>query len=467
MVRRYSQFLELVYFLVDILLLNISFLLAMLISFDRISKVTSDRKFAMLLIAVNLIWFLVTSVFNYYKTERERRTGYEHLVFRFVKVLAFQALLTFTYLFLIKGYQFSRSQLAFTYSFFTVLDLAWRIGFETYLKRYRARGGNYRRIIVVGTTNASLQFVKEIQEHNEFGYRFMGYFDDPETSMAEVTGSLHEVKAYCTENNIDEIYFALQPSDMTNYVDDLMEFSNDKLIRFRIVPEFSNYISKQFKKVNIEYYGNTPILSIRPEPLDNIYNRLQKRVFDIFFSMLFFILIGWWLFPLIGLLVKLSSPGPVFFVQKRSGEGNEEFWCYKFRSMKVNAEADTKQATVGDARITRVGAFLRKSNLDELPQFINVLLGDMSVVGPRPHMLKHTEEYSKIVNNFMVRHFVKPGITGAAQANGYRGDTTDPVMMEKRVQYDLWYLENWSFWLDVKIVFLTVWSMLKGNENAV
>ncbi len=135
--------------------------------------------------------------------------------------------------------------------------------------------------------------------------------------------------------------------------------------------------------------------------------------------------------------------------------------------MKVNAEADTKQATVGDARITRVGSFLRKSNLDELPQFINVLLGDMSVVGPRPHMLKHTEEYSKIVNNFMVRHFVKPGITGAAQANGYRGDTTDPVMMEKRVQYDLWYLENWSFWLDIKIVFLTVWSMIKGNENAV
>ena len=135
--------------------------------------------------------------------------------------------------------------------------------------------------------------------------------------------------------------------------------------------------------------------------------------------------------------------------------------------MKVNAEADTKQATKNDPRITRIGSILRKTNLDELPQFINVLKGDMSVVGPRPHMLKHTEEYSKIVNNFMVRHFVKPGITGAAQANGYRGDTTDPVMMEKRVQYDLWYLENWSFWLDVKIVFLTIWSMLKGNENAV
>ncbi len=466
MVRRYSQFLELVYFLVDIVLLNISFLIAIFISFDRLSKVSSDRKFAMLLVAVNLIWFLVTSVTNYYKSDKERRSGYEQIVFRFIKVLAFQVLLTFTYLFLIKGYQFSRAQLAYTYIFFTVMDLAWRIGFETYLKRYRARGGNYRRIIVIGTTPASLQFVKEIQEHGEFGYRFMGYFDDPETSMQDVQGSLHEVKEFCRTNHVDEVYFALHPSDMSDYVDDLLEFCNDNLIRFRMVPEFSSYISKQFKKVNIDYYGNTPILSIRPEPLDNIYNRLQKRLFDIGFSLLFFSLIGWWLFPIIALFVKLSSPGPVFFMQKRSGEGNKEFLCYKFRTMKVNAEADTKQATRNDPRITRVGAFLRKTNLDELPQFINVLLGDMSVVGPRPHMLKHTEEYSKIVNNFMVRHFVKPGITGAAQANGYRGDTTDPVLMEKRVQYDLWYLENWSFWLDIKIVFLTVWSMLKGNENA-
>ncbi|MEZ5015109.1 MAG: undecaprenyl-phosphate glucose phosphotransferase [Chitinophagales bacterium] len=464
MVRRYSQFLELIYLLVDILLLNLSFFVALLISFDRFSKI-NDRKFAMLLVAVNLIWFFVTTVTNYYKVER--RFGFEQVVFRFLKVLIFQVLLTFTYLFLIKGYQFSRLQLLYTYIFFSGLDLVWRIGFETYLKRYRARGGNYRRIIVIGTTNASLQFVREIQEHNEFGYKFMGYFDDRETSMVSVMGELYDVKDYCKKHFIDEIYFSLQPGDMGDYVEDLMEFCNDNLIRFRIVPEFSNFISKQFKKVNIEYYGNTPVLSIRPEPLDNLYNRLQKRVFDIFFAILFFVLVGWWLFIILAIAVKLSSKGPVFFVQKRSGEGNKEFWCYKFRTMKVNAEADTKQATKGDPRITKVGSILRKTNLDELPQFINVLRGDMSVVGPRPHMLKHTEEYSKIVNNFMVRHFVKPGITGAAQANGYRGDTTDPEMMKKRVQYDLWYLENWSFWLDVKIVFLTVWSMLKGNENAV
>jgi undecaprenyl-phosphate galactose phosphotransferase/putative colanic acid biosynthesis UDP-glucose lipid carrier transferase len=233
------------------------------------------------------------------------------------------------------------------------------------------------------------------------------------------------------------------------------------------VPEFTEYVMRRFRRLNIEFYGDMPVLTMRPEPLDNLYNRIQKRAFDLLASSLFFLLVAWWLFPTIAVFVKLSSKGPVFFKQSRSGERNRHFMCYKFRTMYVNADADSKQAIRGDSRITPVGSFLRKTNLDELPQFINVLKGDMSVVGPRPHMLKHTEEYSKIVNNFMVRHFVKPGITGAAQANGYRGDTTDPELMRKRVQYDVWYLENWSFWLDVKIVFLTVWSMVKGNENAV
>ena len=336
------------------------------------------------------------------------------------------------------------------------------------MKRYRARGGNYRRVIVIGANRTAQQFVNEITEHNEFGYKFMGYFDDkPQAALQKDTiGGFDDIKWYCFENHIDEIYCALTPAKHEELINNLMSFSDDNLIRFRIVPEFTEYLSRRFKRVMIEYYGNLPIVTTRPEPLDNLYNRTIKRIFDIVFSSLFLLLIGSWLFPIIALAVKLTSKGPVFFLQKRSGENNSEFLCYKFRTMYVNMEADTKQATKDDPRITRVGRFLRKTNLDEVPQFINVLKGDMSVVGPRPHMLKHTEEYSKIVNSFMVRHFVKPGITGAAQANGYRGDTTDPKLMEKRVQYDVWYLENWSFWLDIKIVFLTVWSMVKGNENA-
>lgn len=465
MVRRYSQFLELIYFIVDVIFINISFFFALFITYDRFSKI-EDKKYAMLLVAVNLIWFLVTSLANYYKIDR--KVGYETIIIRFIKVFSFQVLLTFAYIVVMNGDTLSRELLMWTFVGFAFTGLAWRVAFETFMKRYRAKGGNYRRIVVIGANESAQLFVKEILEHNEFGYRFLGYFDNTTNVLGlQVEGDLNELLDFCCNHHVDEVYCALNPKEHSEYLEGLMSYCDDNLIRFRIIPEFSDYLSRRFKKVTVEYYGNSPVITMRPEPLDNLYNRLQKRSFDIVFSSLFLLIIGSWLFPFLALAVKLSSRGPVFFKQKRSGEQNREFWCYKFRTMRVNIEADTKQATKDDPRITLVGKILRKTNLDELPQFFNVLMGDMSVVGPRPHMLKHTEEYSKIINNFMVRHFVKPGITGAAQANGYRGDTTDPELMRKRVQYDVWYLENWSFWLDVKIVFLTVWSMLKGNENAV
>jgi exopolysaccharide biosynthesis polyprenyl glycosylphosphotransferase len=191
-----------------------------------------------------------------------------------------------------------------------------------------------------------------------------------------------------------------------------------------------------------------------------------KRAFDIVFSVLVISLIFPILFPILAILIKLSSKGPVFFKQLRTGKDNNSFYCYKFRTMRINQDSDKKQACKNDNRITKIGAFMRKTSLDELPQFFNVLQGDMSVVGPRPHMLLHTEEYSKIIDSFMVRHFVKPGITGWAQVNGYRGNTEAPELMAKRVAYDTWYLENWSLWLDITIIFKTVFNIFQGEENA-
>ena len=173
-----------------------------------------------------------------------------------------------------------------------------------------------------------------------------------------------------------------------------------------------------------------------------------------------------WLVPLLGIIIKLESKGPVFFKQKRSGRNNNIFWCFKFRSMTVNQHSDVMQATKSDSRITKTGAFLRKTSLDELPQFLNVLRGDMSIIGPRPHMVAHTEKYSKEISQFMVRHFVKPGISGWAQVNGYRGETEEPGLMEKRVQHDIWYLENWSLMLDIRICFLTIINIFRGEERA-
>jgi exopolysaccharide biosynthesis polyprenyl glycosylphosphotransferase len=216
----------------------------------------------------------------------------------------------------------------------------------------------------------------------------------------------------------------------------------------------------------IEGFGHIPVISFRQEPLENVLNRFLKRSFDILFSLFVIIFILSWLVPILAIIIKLESKGPLFFVQMRSGKDNAAFKCYKFRSMRVNNDSDKKQASRQDARITKVGAFIRKTNIDELPQFFNVLIGDMSIVGPRPHMLSHTEEYSKLISKFMVRHFLKPGITGWAQVSGYRGETRTIDAMERRVEADVWYLENWSFLLDLKIIFLTMWNTFKGEENA-
>ena len=211
---------------------------------------------------------------------------------------------------------------------------------------------------------------------------------------------------------------------------------------------------------------NIPVLTIREEPLAQMENRLLKRAFDLFFSLVFLCTVFPFVYIIIGTAIKLSSPGPIFFKQKRSGENGNEFWCYKFRSMRVNIDSDELQATANDPRKTKIGDFIRKASIDELPQFINVLLGQMSVVGPRPHMLKHTEEYSRLIDKYMVRHLVKPGITGWAQVTGYRGETKELWQMEGRVQRDVWYLEHWTFLLDLYIIYKTIRNAIQGEKEA-
>jgi putative colanic acid biosynthesis UDP-glucose lipid carrier transferase len=243
----------------------------------------------------------------------------------------------------------------------------------------------------------------------------------------------------------------------------LMKKADHELIRFRLVPDFSKLVNKP---IHLDYLRELTIFSIRKEPLENVVNQFVKRTFDVVVSALVAVFILTWLVPLIGLLIKLESPGPIFFVQIRSGLNNRPFRCFKFRSMGVNRESNSVQATKGDKRVTRIGRVLRKTSLDEFPQFLNVFLGQMSIVGPRPHMLKHTKDYSNLDEEYMIRQFLKPGITGWAQVNGYRGEITELFHIKKRVEYDIWYLENWSLLLDIKIMFLTVYNVFKGEENA-
>ena len=242
----------------------------------------------------------------------------------------------------------------------------------------------------------------------------------------------------------------------------LTRFAEKNVIRFFIIPSMTPYLHR---RLHYDSLGSVPILSIRPEPLENPLNAALKRVFDILFSGLFLLFFPLILIP-VAIAVKISSPGPVFFKQKRTGLRGKDFYCYKFRTMRVNDDSDRQQATKDDPRKTKVGDFLRRTSIDELPQFWNVFKGDMSVVGPRPHMIKHTEDYSKLIDSYMLRHLVKPGITGWAQVNGYRGETKELWQMAKRVQYDVWYIENWDFFLDLKIIYLTIANALRGEKNA-
>jgi putative colanic acid biosynthesis UDP-glucose lipid carrier transferase len=216
----------------------------------------------------------------------------------------------------------------------------------------------------------------------------------------------------------------------------------------------------------VQNFDHIPVIAVRAEPLESMLNRMVKRFFDFAFSCFVIVFILSWLFPILAIIIKMQSKGPVLFVQLRSGRDNLPFKCYKFRSMRMNNDSDKVQATRGDKRVTKIGAFMRKTSIDELPQFFNVLMGEMSIVGPRPHMISHTEEYSKLIDQFMVRHFMKPGITGWAQVKGLRGETKTTEAMMERVEADVWYLESWSFLLDLKIIFLTVWNSVRGESNA-
>lgn len=300
-----------------------------------------------------------------------------------------------------------------------------------------------------------------------YGYRVIGFVDntvDPTVSKdAPLISDLNGFEKYIANHKVDEMYIALHINN-ADEITRLIKLGERYMIRIKFIPDFQQYTKT--RKVVIDFYENTPVLMLRKEPLELPLNRISKKLFDICFSLLVILLIFPWLFPILMLIIKLGSKGPVFFRQERSGEDNKAFSCLKFRTMRVNKLADELQATANDPRITKIGAFMRKTNLDELPQFFNVLWGSMSVVGPRPHMLKHTEQYSELINNYLVRHYAKPGITGWAQVHGFRGETKELIDMQKRVEFDIWYIENWSFLLDLKIIWLTVWNMVRGEEKA-
>ena len=326
------------------------------------------------------------------------------------------------------------------------------------LNRYRgALGGNLRNVVVIGDTEKARQLVTIFNKRLEFGFKCKKQF-----LVKGEDFSLQNSISYIVENNIDEIYASI--GDLSNkQINRLIDFADNNLKELKFIPDNKEIFAKKLK---YEYYDYIPIISLRDIPLKVPVNKFVKRLFDVLFSSAVIIFLLSWLTPLLAILIKLESKGPVFFKQARNGFNYEEFDCYKFRSMIPNEKAHLYQVSKNDSRITKVGSFMRKTSIDELPQFFNVLFGDMSVVGPRPHMVSHTNMYAESVDKFMVRHFVKPGITGLAQISGFRGEVETDKDIINRVKYDIFYIENWSILLDIKIAFQTFLNAIKGDEKA-
>lgn len=347
------------------------------------------------------------------------------------------------------------------YTFFLSGLSLWWILSRKIIKRYRTHGFNFRRIIIIGGGAAGTRLIKEMLSDAGYGYRILGVFDDNKRNRGtgHYAGTLSDVEQFVKKNLIDEMYCTINDDDTTAQ---MIKIADNNAMDFYYVPQFSKTVARKFELSSI---GNVPILALRPNPLGNTVNRLIKRSIDLAVSSLVLICSPIVLIP-VAIGIKISSKGPIFFKQKRTGYRGEEFWCYKFRTMRVNADSDKVQATRDDPRKTKFGDFLRKTSIDELPQFFNVWRGDMSIVGPRPHMVKHTQDYSALIDKYMLRHTIKPGITGWAQVNGLRGQTEHLWQMERRVEYDVWYAENWNVMLDMKIIFLTVYNAIKGEKNA-
>lgn len=448
----YSKLIKPIHFSGDIVAVNFSFFISYYLVYGSHDNFVDNHYFS-LLIFYNAAWIVLTLLLKPYQFGRTQ--PYTSLLSSIFRFLFFFILAQEIFNRWVTVFNYPHSFFIYTYISIALLLPLWRLTTILALRIYRKRGFNFKRVVLVCSDSNSCSELKEFfDNHPEHGYRILRIFNIRK-HYSGTNDLMGELKDYCTEKDIDEIYCSYSPFN-GNGISDLMDFANKNLIRVKFLPDVFGFTMKQF---NIEFYDYIPVFAVKPTPLDDPLNKIFKRAFDITFSFVVMVFLFSWLAPLIALFIKLDSRGNVIFRQRRNGLDNKEFWCYKFRTMYNNHEADITQATGDDSRITKIGSFLRKTSLDELPQFINVFLGDMSVVGPRPHMVWHTEYYSEIIKKYMLRHFIKPGITGLAQVKGYRGETSDPALMERRIKMDVFYMENWSFFLDLKIIFLTLFKL--------
>ena len=444
---RYSKFLRPISIIFDLLVVSSFVYLFLDQSLFRVTPI----------LVFSALWIISAFITKFYEVYRFTK------LIRIISYIFYQLLLFSILVFAFFGAAQSSTPglsqtLVFLLYTFIIISL-FKLTLFYALQSYRLGfGGNFRKTIIIGNDESVSELKEFFLNQKELGYenRMTFKFNHPSDL------NLEECFDFILTRNIDEVYCSANELDESQ-ISRLITFCENNFKILKFISKRGGLLSKKLKT---DIYGLSTVQSLREMPLSNDFNTILKRTFDIAFSLFIIIFLLSWITPIIGLIIKIESRGPVFFKQTRNGIKFREFTCYKFRSMIENNDADIQQATKNDKRVTKIGKILRKTSLDELPQFFNVLIGNMSVVGPRPHMIKENERYSKSVDKFMVRHFVKPGITGLAQVKGFRGEIETDEDIINRVKYDIYYLENWSLILDLNIVFLTTINFLTGQKKA-
>jgi putative colanic acid biosynthesis UDP-glucose lipid carrier transferase len=444
---RYSGFLRPISYVIDLIIIGY-------FSMGIISEKPDILNFS---IFISFSWIASTLLSNFY--EIYRFTSVTKIFGLIVKQTIIFSLLVFAFFGFFNELSIKHTSvliyILLVMSSITIIKFAIFFLLKKYRKVFK---GNLRIVVIVGLNKKTDQLRKYFNDNPDYGYQLIKTFD----LKGDNKFNIDEVIEFISNNKVDEIYSSVAEVE-NQELTKLIDYADNNLKILKFLPDNKEIYSK---KLDFTYYGYLPILSMRRIPTDEPINLFLKRSFDIFFSLVVIIGILSWLTPILGFLIKIESKGPIFFKQKRNGLDYKEFYCYKFRSMIPNPEAHLHQIKKGDPRVTKIGMFIRKTSIDELPQFINVLKGEMSVVGPRPHMVSHTHMYAEKIDKFMVRHFIKPGITGLAQVSGFRGEVEDDNFIKNRVKYDIYYLENWSILMDLRIVFKTVFDTLGGDDKA-
>ena len=443
---RYSGYIRPFSYLIDLVIINVA---AFYIFFFHDNQLVYS-------VFISFAWFAIAIYLGFYEVYRYTKviSILNCALKQFVLFSLFCLALELFY----SDFYFQKRVVFFVFVAIAII-LFFKLSIYYFLRKFRVLyGGNSRSVVLLGNTKNINPLKNFFTENPDYGYILVKIFTLENNKKERIEKCL----SYMISSNTNEIYCSM--ADLSDsQISAIIDFADNNLKTLKFIPDAKQIFSRTTK---FEYYDYIPVISLRTIIQDETLNKTIKRVFDVFFSLFIIVVLMSWLTPILAIIIKLESKGPLFFIQKRNGLNYKEFNCYKFRSMQLNDKADVDLVSKNDIRITKVGKFIRKTSIDELPQFFNVLLGDMSIVGPRPHMVSVANLYALQVDKFMVRHFVKPGITGLAQIKGFRGEVETDEDIINRVKFDIFYMENWSILLDVEIILKTIYNVIKGDDKA-